>query len=676
MLEFSNPITSVPKIGSKYKTRLEKLEIKTVGDLIYHFPFRYDDYSKTKPISQLEEGDTLTVTGTLEKIDNIYTRNRKKITKAKISDKTSTVDAIWFNQHFIKRQLKVGETYNFSGKVKKFNYTLNLVAPIFEKEGAKTLNTSKLVPVYPETVGVTSKWLRSRINDVLNMLAVPEFLPEPILKKYNLMEIEKALRTFHFPKTLHAVETAKERFSLEELFLELLKVEYRKYQWGKEKTGPWKQKKSSPYGKQVNGLVKTLPFTLTPSQKTAVYEILEDMNQTQPMNRLLEGDVGTGKTIVAIIAAYLCHLNGFGVLYMAPTEILAKQHFKTFQKFLDGLDIKIELVVGKGNPARTSHISPHILIGTHALLYTQKTLPKTGLIIIDEQHRFGVEQRAEIVEKVKKATTPHVLTMTATPIPRTLALTLYGDLSISTLDTPPNKEKKITTRVVPEDMRKKAYKWIKNKNQSTFVVCPFIEESNFAEFENVKAATAEFEKLKKGPFEGVPIGLLHGKLKSKEKQEVIEKFRAGKIRVLVSTPVIEVGIDIPKASVMVIESAERYGLASLHQLRGRVGRGAKEGFCFVFMSNNSRQGYKRLKYLETMDKGIDLAEIDMKMRGHGDIYGTMQHGFRKFKVADIQDLELLEKAKKEAQHWYPKLDEYPLLKTQLEYYGGRLVADN
>jgi ATP-dependent DNA helicase RecG len=358
---------------------------------------------------------------------------------------------------------------------------------------------------------------------------------------------------------------------------------------------------------------------------------------------------------------------------MAPTELLARQHYKTFKGILEKYGVEIELVTGS---AKTKKENASIVIGTHALLHKKEKTPGVSLIVIDEQHRFGVEQRSQIIKMYTDSKKPHLLTMTATPIPRTLALTLYGDLNLTVLDENPNKNKKITTRVVPEKLRNEAYEWIKNKNDSTFIVCPLIDESASESLENVKAATTEYNRLGAEVFKDVPMGLLHGRMKSKEKQEVIEKFESGEIKVLVSTPVIEVGIDIPEASVMVIESAERYGLASLHQLRGRVGRGKKEGFCLVFMSNNSQAGYKRLKNLESIQSGLKLAEVDMELRGQGDIFGTMQHGIDNFKVADITDLELLEKTKVEAQKYFAQIKEYPLLKKHVEEIGGKLVENN
>ncbi len=436
-----------------------------------------------------------------------------------------------------------------------------------------------------------------------------------------------------------------------------------------------KSKAFKPFTKEIDDFVNTLPFRLTTSQYSTLKEITKDLSKTTPMNRLLQGDVGTGKTVLAIISSYLAYLNRMRVLYMAPTEILANQHKETFEKLLKNTHIKVELETG-AQKQKVKDKDWDILIGTHALLFTEEQYKNIGLVIIDEQHRFGVEQRGKILELSKEKTSPHLLTMTATPIPRTLALTLYGDLSISVLKDFPFEQRKVTTKIIPEKNRKEAYEWINKKNEPTFIVCRLIDASESLSLENVKAAQEEYEALRNGVFKNKSVGLLHGRMKAKEKEEMIKKFRNGEIDVLVSTPVIEVGIDVPDATIIVIESAERYGLASLHQLRGRVGRAQKEGYCFAFMSNNSRNSYKRLKYLEELNSGIDLAEVDLKMRGQGDIFGAMQHGFKKLKVANLNNLKMLEEAKTQAQKYFPLLKKYPKLLEKLTQRKGEYITSN
>lgn len=628
MLKTDSPTSVIPMIGPKYQKLLEKLDIFTIEDLLYHLPFRYEDYSNVKSISELAEGDVVTVKGVLGPVENIYTKYGKRLTKGKILDHTGELDIVWFNQQWIKKTLNTGKNYAVSGKVGTSNNKLCFISPETEQlyndkeQKIQTINTGRLVPIYPETYGVSSKWIRGKIFFLLNSdLDLKEFLPKEIIETKNFKEVDEALQEVHFPDSEIQASKCKQRFAFEELFIELLNVEKRKGEWEKN----YKAHEFKSFKKEIDDMINSLPFKLTDSQKNALNEILSDLQSTTPMNRLLEGDVGTGKTVLAIIASYLAHLNNKKVLYMAPTEILASQHFETFKKLLKNTSLKVDLETGG---RRKDSDGWDILIGTHSLLFTSKKYSDVGLIIIDEQHRFGVEQRGKIVDLIQGKEKPHLLTMTATPIPRTLALTLYGDLTLSVLRDFPFKQRKILTKVVPERQRNVAYEWIKNKNEPTFIVCPLIGESESDVLENVKSAKVEFENLSNGVFKGIKMGLLHGKMKSKEKEEVVQKFKNGEIKVLVSTPVIEVGIDVPDATTIVIESAERYGLASLHQLRGRVGRAEKEGYCFAFMSNNSRDAYKRLKYLEQLDRGIDLAEKDLEIRGQGDIFGTMQHGFK------------------------------------------------
>ena len=679
MIKTNSPISVVPKIGPKYQKLLEKLEIFKVEDMLYHFPFRYQDYSQFKTIKDLQNGDTITVTATLASVKNIYTRNGKRITKARVVDHTGELEIIWFNQHYIKNTLEIGKTYNISGKVGFFDGKLCFLSPdmeivsnAFSKKSTENIHTGRLVPIYPETLGISSKWLRAKIKSILDLgTDLEEFLPKEILKERNFYKVEDAINKIHFPDSEEQAEKCRERFGFEELFIELLNVEKRKNDWSQK----LKSKAFKPFTKEVNKFINSLPFRLTTSQNNTLKEITKDLSKQVPMNRLLQGDVGTGKTVLAIISSYLTYLNGMRVLYMAPTEILAKQHKETFEKLLKGTYINVELEIGSKKQT-VKEENWDILIGTHALLFTEKSYKNIGLVIIDEQHRFGVEQRGKLLELSKEKTFPHLLTMTATPIPRTLALTLYGDLSISILKDFPFEQRKVITKIIPERNREEAYKWINKKNEPTFIVCPLIDASESLSLENVKAAQEEYEILKNGVFKNKSVGLLHGRMKSKEKDEVIKKFREGKINVLVSTPVIEVGIDVPDATIMVIESAERYGLASLHQLRGRVGRSQKEGYCLAFMSNNSRNSYKRLKYLEELNSGVDLAEIDLKMRGQGDIFGSMQHGFKKLKIANVNDLKMLEDAKTQAQKYFPLLDKYPKLLEKLTQRKGEYITSN
>ncbi len=676
---FKRPVKFLNKVGPKYEKLLEKLEIKTVGDLLYHFPFRYEDYSKKVKVGDAVVNDVVSITGFLGKVTNIATPTGKRLTIATIVDETGSLNLIWFNQHYLKTVLRENKTYTVSGRVTLYKNKKCIFSPEFE-EGEGGLATGRLVAIYPETAGISSKWLRSRNNDIVKGFQgddsgakILEFLPPEVLTENNFPEIAEAFSKIHFPQSLDDAEIAKNRFAFEEVFLELLKVEKRKQEWKKEKNGC--KILYAPYKNQVDDLIASLPFKLTTSQQQALDSIVSDLQEEAPMNRLLEGDVGSGKTIVSLIAGYLAYLNRYKTVLMAPTEILANQHFETFTNFLTQNFISGIKLIQKTNTKNTELTQNFdIAIGTHALLYSTTQVEKLGLVIVDEQHRFGVEQRTMLLNMSKETILPNMLSMTATPIPRTLSLTIYGDLDISVLKPHTKEGRKVQTKVAQENSREKLYQWIKAQNQQTFIVCPFINQSTNEDFENVKAAEKEFKDLQK-ILPADQMRLIHGKIKAKEKEIAIEEFRTGKIRYLVSTPVIEVGIDVPEASIIVIESAERYGLASLHQLRGRVGRLGQQGYCFLVNTGSSQKSRERLKYMETCDDGLELAELDLKMRGQGDIFGTMQSGVKNFKVASIFDVELLEKAKAQAQKYFGRLDEFPMLKDKIEE-SGKYVGQN
>lgn len=673
MINLKASVSKLAGVGPKYLKLLEKLYIYTTEDFLYYFPFRYDDFTNISTIDNWQNGQTLTTSAQITSITNVISKNGKRLTIAQIQDNTAKGRVVWFNQHFLIKVLKKNITYNFSGKVAEFNEKNTLVNPIFESVDNQSIHTQGLVPIYPETEGVSSKWLRTKIKDLVTKIdtdSLDEYLPEHLLNEYDLLDINTAIKDIHFPQSHIHAQKAKDRLAFEEIFFELLNVEYRKYELENKHKGI-KLNINQTY---INEFIATLPFELTSSQNDACDHLLRLMQINKPMNSLLAGDVGSGKTIVAAICAYAAYTSGYRTVYLAPTEILANQHFQTFSNLFTKLGIKLQLVTSN---TKEKTFDADMLIGTHALLYKEDIYKKIGFVVIDEQHRFGVEQRHKI-SKVLTAneTIPHVLSMTATPIPRTLALTLFGDLDICTLDVLPNKDKKIITKAATHTQRTTIYTWIKNSNKRAFIVCPFIEVSDQPNLENVKAAQVEYETLKKTFFKNHNVGLLHGKLKPEEKTKIIEDFTQGNIQILVSTPVIEVGIDIPDAEIIVIESAERYGLASLHQLRGRVGRGAKTGYCFAIMSDNSTTGYSRLKHLETIDKGIELAEIDMQTRGRGDIFGTIQHGFKSFKLADLSDINLLEKAKKAAIATFEQIDTLPKLKAKLENKYSKFISSN
>ena len=671
MPDLNSKVSIIPKVGPKFEFLLSKLGISTIKDLIYHLPSRYEDYSNLKKIKDILPNENITVNGILLSINNVFTRNKKRLTRGILKDETGKIDLIWFNSHFLAKSLVVGEKYKLTGLAKPNGSKLTLTAPTIQKIENEALDKGEIISVYPETEGVNSKFLRDKIRFALDNFQIDEFLPQEILNKYEFEDLQNTLLKLHFPEQNQDNEKLLERMQFEELFLELLKVEERKLKWSKKLNSHVMKE----FPNKMDNIIKTLPFTLTETQQKAISEISKDLIQKTPMNRLLEGDVGTGKTLVAVMAAQLTVLNKFKVLYLAPTEILAKQHFDSFKKYLEPHGTKVALKTGS-NKIKLSDTDFDICIGTHAILFDFQDVKDVALVIVDEQHRFGVEQRSKILNIYNQEVVPNLLTMTATPIPRTFALTLYGDLEISILEAPPNKDKKITTYVVYPTKRDDMYKWILEKNEPTFIVCPFINESESEEFSQVKSAIKEFEILSQGIFKNKKVGLLHGKLKPQEKEIIINKFRAGEIEILVSTPVIEVGVDIPDATIIVIESAERYGLASLHQLRGRVGRGKKEGFCIVIPSTGSKSSMERLKNLEKYSNGLELAEVDLKIRGEGDVTGRMQSGFKNFRFADLTNLYLLEKAKIEASKYVNKLDEYPRLKTAYKSISNENIWNN
>jgi len=688
-IKLSDPVEKLFMVGPTYAKRLEKLGIFTIEDLLYYFPFRYDDFSLISPIGHLQPGETVTITGKVESIVNEFTKNGRKVQKAQISDNTGKIEAIWFNQPFLTKTIRAGESYNFSGKCEWFGREKVLLSPEYEcikhqvssikgKNEINNVHTGRLVPVYPETSGISSKWLRSRIKIALEIFSnqIEEFLPDEMIKKENLVSEKEAIFQIHFPDNQTWAQKAKDRLSFDELFLIQLSSKIRKSLWQKKTL----TKKLSVKKKDVDKVVDSLPFKLTKAQERCLNEILNDIGKDIPMNRLLEGDVGSGKTVVATIAAYAAYLNGSSTLFMAPTEILANQHFSTLQSLLSPLGITIELITGSRKPKVQSAKCkvqncgkniPKIIIGTHALLYQDFTTNEIGLVIVDEQHRFGVEQRALLAQKGKS---PHFLTMTATPIPRSVALTVFSDLDLSIIDEMPVSRIPVKTWVVPKEKRGAGYDWIKTRIKDTpeqaFIICPLIEESE--SLKDVKAVSIEYEKLAKNIFPDLKIGLLHGKIKSKEKEKILNDFKEGRLDILVSTPVVEVGIDIPNATIMVIEGADRFGLAQLHQLRGRVGRRNLQSYCFLFSEKQDDKSLKRLKYLETTNSGLKLAEADLSLRGPGDIYGIKQHGFFKLKIASLSDINLIQKTQKAVDQI---LEINSVLKSRLEKYKMTPVSN-
>ncbi len=664
-MNLQSPVTTGGRSLKMYSSRLEKLGIITFEDLLLYLPVRYEDYSIISKIDEIQEGEVATIKGKILDIKNQYLRGKriKTIQRAIVSDETGQLDLVWFNQPFLIKSILPGNMISVSGRVGITGRKKSINSPAYEiiYDTSNSLHTGRLVPVYSETKGLSSKWLRRQIHNTIKEFEeeLIEYLPTDLLKRNHFLGIREAIKEAHFPRNTEEAQKARERLAFDELFLIQLASIKRRQDWKIKKKGH--KLEVTKYQKLITEFILSLPFTLTSSQAKAVDEILQDLSFGNPMNRLLQGDVGSGKTIVGTIAMYLAHLNGYQTVLMAPTEILAQQHYETISNLLSPQNIKVDLVTGSKKISGNSDI----LVGTHAVLSEKIKFNKLGLIIIDEQQRFGVEQRSIIRDKGEN---PHLLTMTATPIPRTVALTMYGDLDLSYLKEMPKNRKPIKTWLVPVVKRNAAYDWIskqiKDTSSQAFIICPFIEDSE--SMTTVKAAKSEYEKLRDKVFTDLSLGLLHGKLKSKEKDDVLSDFRSKKFDVLVATPVVEVGIDIPNATIMMIEGAERFGLAQLHQLRGRVGRGDKQSYCLLFTDQEYAMNSKRLKGMETLYSGAELAELDLKLRGPGNMYGTSQHGIPKLKAASFSDINLIQRAKHEADRILMDLEKYPKLAKKVE----------
>ena len=671
-------------IGPRFVMKLKKLGIITVKDLIWHFPTRYEDWRETSSIENLEAGDSKTIKGVISEIESRRSwKRRMTIVEAIITDETGSIKAVWFNQPYIKNILHGGVMASFAGKViedKKGKNDLHLSNPTYEvlgdadlNEEIKTKHTGRLVPIYPETKGLTSKGIRMLSQKILdNIEPIKEFLPEEILRSHNFPEINVAIHNIHFPNNLNDVELAKERFAFQELFLIQLNNLYQKFSLSKENAPVMRNAE-----KIISDTSKNLPFELTQSQKEALGEILADIKKSEPMNRLLQGDVGSGKTIVAGLAALVAAHNGYQSAIMAPTEILARQHYRTltslFPDFTDGIGLLVskEARVSYGEnletdikkPALLKKVSEEeikILVGTHALIEKGVIFKNLGLVVVDEQHRFGVKQRAAL--SGHSGLVPHFLSMSATPIPRTIMMTMFGDLNLSIINELPKGRKEIITKIVNPENRDKAYAFIRGqvrRGRQVFVVCPRIESSvtnpissnlnsDWEQLE-IKSVKEEYEKLKKIIFPDLKVSMLHGKMKSDEKAKTMSDFAGGKIDVLVSTSVIEVGVDVPNASIMMIEGSERFGLAQLYQFRGRVGRGEYQSFCFLFTESSSMNTRDRLNSLITAKNGLELAEKDLRFRGPGEFMGKEQTGMPDMAMRAIQKPELVKSSRNAAE---------------------------
>ncbi|MBI4550926.1 MAG: ATP-dependent DNA helicase RecG [Candidatus Latescibacteria bacterium] len=663
-VSLSAPVSAVRGIGEKRAAALQQAGVHTVEDLLYHIPRQYLDRRQLMPISRLVPDTTATVLATVRRTSVRYGKpGRFELT---VGDETGFLRCTWFGDRWVRGLRKTfapGDELIVSGKVSFFNGK-QIISPeydILTGDGDDLLHTGRVIPVYPSSadlreVGLDSRGFRRVIKPLLDSLAgtIPETLPEAILAACRLPSLEEALSHAHFPETPEEAERARARLAFDELFYLEMILALRKQAVTTGQQGIAFQSKS-PLARQ---LVDRLPFDLTPAQKRVIREIHADMCRPQPMNRLLQGDVGSGKTVVAVLAMLLAVESGYQAALMAPTEILAEQHSFVIRDLLDGLGVTVTFLVGglpaKERATRRDEVATgaaQVVIGTHALIQEGVTFPKLGLVIIDEQHRFGVVQRAALRAK---GGMPDVLVMTATPIPRTLALTVYGDLDVSVLDALPPGRKPITTRWVSDATRTEVYGFVRSQvehGRQAYVVCPLVEES---EKVDLKAAIAMADHLQQEVFPDRRVALLHGRMKAEEKDAIMHRFKAGAFDILVSTTVIEVGIDVPNATVMVIEQAERFGLAQLHQLRGRVGRGEHQSFCILINGVDPGQPIpddtlRRLEVMAETQDGFRIADEDLKLRGPGEFLGTRQHGLPGLRIADIiRDHALLLTARREA----------------------------
>lgn len=670
-------ITKLPHTSGLTKKRMLLLGLSTYGDLLKYAPHRYEDYSRIVPLGKLDLflDQKVTVTGTVHSILPVRTRSRLSLQKVTITDISGKITISFFNQPYLLTQIKKGRRYAFSGTVKQFGPQVTIQPETFEEIGDEYtmgVQTGRILPVYSEAKGLSSRLLREKIAGLLPLVdTAQESLPPSVVQTNNLLPLPETLLTLHRPLTLDKLHDARFRLGFEELFLLQLATALIKQEWQKT-TVTNKLTITTSLKRKLDAFIASLPFKLTSDQQSAYEAILADIGKKTPMNRFLQGDVGSGKTIVALLAAYAVHLTGKKTLYMAPTELLALQHAETFKRFLTPLGVTIGIQTGSKKEMK-DQAQNDIFIGTHALL-NAPFMDSIGLVIIDEQHRFGVKQRAILKAKGQS---PHLLTMTATPIPRTVALTAFGELDMSVIATLPTGRKPIKTYVVTPQKRKDGYEWIKKQMKATgvqvFVICPLVEESTSETMASVKAATQEYASLKE-EFKDFTVGLLHGKMKSNEKEAILNDFRDKKIHVLVSTSVVEVGIDIPNAGIMIIEGAERFGLSQLHQLRGRIGRGTDQAHCLLFASPGAVPA--RLHYFASTTKGIELAEYDLKERGPGNIFGIEQHGFMEIQFASLTDLNLIEKTQQAVAHFLKtnSLEDFPHLKSKISRFQIDKIA--
>lgn len=699
----NSSVTRLPGIKQGYANRLARLGVETIGDLLTLYPRRYDDYRSLKTINQLEYGEEVTIIGHVWAIGKRQTRSGKTLVSATITDGTGAIEATWFNQPWLLKSIKQNSQLVLSGRVSEYLGRLVFTSPEWEMLDKELVHTGRLVPVYPLTEGISQKWMRNLMKRTVDYWThrLPDCLPREMLKRLGFLPFNKALAQIHYPDDRESLEQARRRLAFDELLTIQLTVLRQRHIWQQ------REGRGVPVDEGLLGaFVESLPFGLTGAQNRVLEEILGDIRRDVPMNRLLQGDVGSGKTVVAMAAMLMAVAAGSQAAIMAPTEILAEQHYQSItnmlkdaatrtgqdgaRSFFEGLEAGVRLLTGSTPNAEKEIIyreleegSINILVGTHALIQSTVRFKNLSLTIVDEQHRFGVRQRAILREKGYISNTgsnPHMLVMSATPIPRTLALTLYGDLDLSVIDEMPPGRQEIETRWLSPLERERAYAFVRQQvelGRQAFIICPLVEESESIE---AKSAIEEHKRLQEKIFPDLKLGLLHGRMRAGEKEDVMRAFRSGKMNIMVSTSVVEVGIDIPNATIMLVEGANRFGLAQLHQFRGRVGRGPHKSYCLLLADTSTPEAEARLGIMERTNDGFILAEEDLKLRGPGEFFGTRQSGLPDIKLARLSDRSLLDTAREEAMQIYnedPTLEnpQYRLLAQKLEDFWKREIAD-
>ena len=685
-------LTVLQGVGPRNAESLARLGLHTLGDMLYYYPRRYDDYSQLKPIKDLFYGEQVTVIGTIQSVHSRSIRGGKaSIIETIISDGTGALRLSYFNQPWLANRFKQGDAISVSGKIDQYLGRLVMNSPDWEPVEVENLHTNRIVPVYSLTERITQKWLRNQMKQVVEYWApaVVDALPESVRNSARVMPLGQALLQVHFPDSQDKLKAARERLAFDEIFYLQMGVLRQKRNWKSVEA-----RRFSVSDEWLGTRLTSLPFTLTSAQQKAISDIRADFDSGKPMNRLLQGDVGSGKTVVAALAAGMITSNGAQAAIMAPTSILAEQHYRNFTKFFmesDSLPSNsqeiqtIRLLVGDTPEAEKEEIrnglannTIKIVIGTHAVIEQPVQFANLQFIVIDEQHRFGVEQRAELRSK---GTNPHLLVMTATPIPRSLALTLYGDLDLSIMDEMPAGRQSINTFVLRPQERERAFTLLRGQikdGKQAFIIYPLIEESDKIE---ARAAVDDYETLSKEVFPNLKLGLLHGRMRPDEKDDVMFKFRDRKYDILVSTTVVEVGVDVPNATVMLVEGADRFGLAQLHQLRGRVGRGADQSYCLLIPTHEDKTENERLQAMAEFNDGFVLAERDLQQRGPGEFLGTRQSGYASsLRMASITDVKLIEKARSQAQNIFEKdpdlsQSEHTLLTEALGRFWGEGKGD-